>query len=256
MGLVQGQKVAITGGGSGIGLAIARRLYAEGAQIAICDVNADALESVSSELPGTLTTVCDVSQASDVGRFFALIEAEWSGLDALINNAGIAGPTGGVDEITPDEFETCLRIGLLGQFNCAHFAVPLIRKNGGGSIVGMSSVAGKYGYAYRTPYSATKFGVVGLCQSLAKELGPENIRVNAIQPGFVSGPRMEGVITDRARQEGVPVETMRESYLSKVSMRRMVTEDDVANTVAFLLSPAGANLSGQNIAVDGNVETL
>ena len=120
----------------------------------------------------------------------------------------------------------------------------------------MSSSAGKHGYAYRTPYSAAKFGVIGLTQSLAKELGPDNIRVNAVLPGIVEGPRMEKVIRDRADTAGTSYAEMKNDYLKNISMRRMVSPDDVAATVAFLISDAGANLSGQSLAVDGNVETL
>src|SRR5690606_4649552 len=133
---------------------------------------------------------------------------------------------------------------------------PAIRQAGGGSIINISSVAGRFGYAFRSPYSAAKFGVIGLTETLAKELGPDNIRVNAILPGIVEGPRIRGVIADRARQVGVSVEEMTEQYLSKISMRRMVTQEDVANMVAFLVSPMAANVSGQSIAVCGNVETL
>jgi NAD(P)-dependent dehydrogenase (short-subunit alcohol dehydrogenase family) len=123
-------------------------------------------------------------------------------------------------------------------------------------LVNMSSAAGKHGYAYRTPYSAAKFGVIGLTQSLAKELGPDNIRVNAVLPGIVEGPRMEGVIRARAEATGVDYESMQGEYLEKISLRRMVSPKDVAATVAFLISDAGANLSGQSLCVDGNVETL
>jgi NAD(P)-dependent dehydrogenase (short-subunit alcohol dehydrogenase family) len=134
--------------------------------------------------------------------------------------------------------------------------VPMLKAAGGGSIVGMSSAAGKHGYAYRTPYSSAKFGVIGLTESLAKELGPDNIRVNAILPGIVAGPRMEGVIRERAATQGISYDEMEADYLQKISLRRMVTMNDVAHTAAFLLSDAGANLSGQSLAVDGNVETL
>ena len=132
----------------------------------------------------------------------------------------------------------------------------MLKAAGGGSIVSMASAAAKHGYAYRTPYSSAKFGVIGLTQSLAKELGPDNIRVNAILPGIVEGPRMDGVIRDRAAATGVSFDEMRDVYLKNISMRRMVSPDDVAATAAFLISDAGANLSGQSLAVDGNVVTL
>lgn len=256
MGHLTGQIVAITGGGGGIGLSIAELLHGAGARLALCDTDGEALGRAEAALPGTLVQVTDVSDEDAVAAFFARIGAELGGLDALINNAGTAGPTGAVEDITPAEFRRCIEIGLVGQFTCAHHSVPMLKARGGGSIVGMSSVAGKYGYAYRTPYSAAKFGVIGLCQTLAKELGPHNIRVNAILPGIVEGPRMDGVIAARAKTEGVSFDEMRASYMAKVSLGRMVTQRDVAEMVAFLLSPAGANISGQSIAVDGNVETL
>ena len=253
---LEGQRVAITAGAGGIGLAIARVLHAQGAKVAVCDVDEAALARTSAELGGCLARVTDVSDPEAVAVFFDEIKGRLGGLDALINNAGIAGPTGAVEDISPDEWRRCVDVCLTGQFLCARAAVPMLKAAGGGSIVGMSSAAGKHGYAYRTPYSAAKFGVIGLTQSLAKELGPHNIRVNAILPGIVAGPRMEGVIRDRATATGVGYDAMEADYLQKISLRRMVTMEDVARTVAFLLSDAGANLSGQSLAVDGNVETL
>lgn len=251
-----GQRVVVTAGAGGIGLAIAQLLHANGAKLAICDVDSKALDAAQAELGGCLARVTDVSDESAVENFFAEVKSELGGLDALINNAGIAGPTGGVEDIAVAEWRRCLDICLTGQFICAHYAVPMLKTSGGGSIVCMSSAAGKHGYAYRTPYSSAKFGVIGLTQSLAKELGPDNVRVNAILPGIVAGPRMEGVIRDRAQTTGVSYDEMERDYLAKISLRRMVTMEDVAATVAFLLSDAGANLSGQSLAVDGNVETL
>ena len=251
-----GQRVVVTAGANGIGLEIARLLHSQGARLAICDVDKSALNAAQVELSGCLACVTDVSEEDAVQRFFADVKTELGGLDALINNAGIAGPTGGVEDITVAEWRRCIDICLSGQFICAHYAVPLLKASGGGSIVSMSSAAGKHGYAFRTPYSAAKFGVIGLTQSLAKELGPDNIRVNAILPGIVKGPRMEKVIRDRAQATGVSFNEMERDYLDKISLRRMVTMQDVAATAAFLLSDAGANLSGQSLAVDGNVETL
>jgi NAD(P)-dependent dehydrogenase (short-subunit alcohol dehydrogenase family) len=132
----------------------------------------------------------------------------------------------------------------------------MIRKAGGGAIVNISSAAGRFGYAFRTPYSSAKWGIIGFTQSLAKEIGPDNIRVNAILPGIVEGPRMTNVIRARAEQLGISYDEMESRYLEKVSLRRMVSPQDVADTVLFLLSPAGKNISGQSIGVDGNVEAL
>lgn len=253
---VAGQRVLVTAGAAGIGLAIASTLAGLGARVAVCDVSDDALVQASRQLPSLIACKADVSADADVAAMFALVKGQLGGLDALINNAGIAGPTGGVEEITPADWRRCIDICLTGQFLCAHHAVPLLKAAGGGSIVNMSSAAGRHGYAFRTPYSAAKFGVVGFTQSLAKELGPQRIRVNAILPGIVEGPRMDKVIADRAKQIGISHKEMEDRYLEKVSLRRMVSPYDVASMVAFLLSDAGANVSGQSLGVDGNVETL
>lgn len=253
---IAGQRVLITAGAGGIGLAIAERLLGHGARVFVCDVSDQALESFGQAYPQAGCIKADVASEADVDRLFAAAQESLGGLDALINNAGIAGPTGGVEEIDPAEWRRCIDIDLTGQFLCARRAVPLIKAAGGGSIVNMSSAAGKHGYAFRTPYSAAKFGVIGFTQSLAKELGPSNIRVNAILPGIVEGPRIEGVIRARAEQLGISYQEMEEKYLALVSLRRMVSPHDVAAMVAFLLSDAGRNLSGQSLGVDGNVETL
>jgi NAD(P)-dependent dehydrogenase (short-subunit alcohol dehydrogenase family) len=187
---------------------------------------------------------------------FAGLHAKLGGLDALINNAGIAGPTGAIEDIDPAEWRRCIDVDLTGQFLCARRAVPMLKATGGGSIINMSSAAGRHGYAYRTPYSSAKFGIIGFTQSLAKELGPANIRVNAILPGIIEGPRMERVIRDRAAQLDVSYGAMEKTYLERVSLRRMTSPHDVAAMIAFLLSDAGINISGQSIGVDGNVETL
>jgi len=253
---IEGQRVLITAGAGGIGLAIADVLISLGARVLVCDVADGALSSFAERHPGAGSVQADVSSEADVDRLFDAVSRTLGGLDALINNAGIAGPTGGVEEIAPSDWRRCLDVGLTGQFLCARRAVPMLKAAGGGSMINMSSAAGRHGYAYRTPYSAAKFGVIGFTQSLAKELGPSNIRVNAILPGIVEGPRMEGVIRSRAAQLGVSYADMETKYLERVSLRRMVSQRDVATMIAFLLSDAGANISGQSIGVDGNVETL
>lgn len=254
--LPEGLRVLVTAGASGIGRAIADLLVAKGARVHICDVSDDFLADYRAAHPDARPTKADVASDADVAGLFADVTASFGGLDVLINNAGVAGPTGGVEEIQPEEWRRTIDVCLTGQFLCAHHAVPMIKAAGGGAIVNLSSAAGRFGYAFRTPYSAAKWGVIGLTQSLAKELGPANIRVNAILPGIVEGPRMSGVIAARAKQTGVIYEAMEKTYLERVSLRRMVTAGDVAAAVAYLLSPAGRNISGQSIGVDGNVETL
>jgi NAD(P)-dependent dehydrogenase (short-subunit alcohol dehydrogenase family) len=254
--LAPGTRVLVTAGASGIGRAIADLLLAHGARAHICDVSDDFLADFAKAWPDAGRSKADVSSEADVARMFEDVRAKLGGLDVLVNNAGVAGPTGGVEEISPADWRRTIDVCLTGQFLCAHFAVPMLKAAGGGSIVNLSSAAGRFGYAYRTPYSAAKWGVIGFSQSLAKELGPANIRVNAILPGIVEGPRMSGVIAARAKQVGVSYAEMEKTYLDRVSLRRMVTAEDVAATVLFLVSEAGRNVSGQSIGVDGNVESL
>ncbi len=256
LALAPGRRILVTAGASGIGRAIADLLIEHGARLHVCDVSDEFLADFRAAHPRHGASRCDVSSDEDVARLFSEIGTTLGGLDALINNAGIAGPTGGVEDISPADWRRCIDICLTGQFLCTHHAVPMLKAAGEGAIVNLSSAAGRFGYAFRTPYSAAKWGVIGFTQSLAKELGPAGIRVNAILPGIVSGPRMEGVIRERAAQVGVSYADMEKEYLSRVSLRRMVGPADVAAMVLFLLSPAGRNISGQSLGVDGNVESL
>ena len=249
-------RVLVTAGASGIGRAIADLFLDQGAQVHICDVSDTFLADFRSTHPKAGCTKADVSSDSEVKHLFNEIEKSLGGLDILVNNAGIAGPTGGVDEISSEEWRRTLDICLTGQYLCAHHAAPMLKQAGGGAIINLSSAAGRFGYAFRSPYAAAKWGVIGFTQSLAKELGPENIRVNAILPGIVEGTRITGVIQARADQYGVSYAEMEKTYLDRVSMRRMVTAQDVATAALYLASPAGRNISGQSLGVDANVETL
>jgi NAD(P)-dependent dehydrogenase (short-subunit alcohol dehydrogenase family) len=253
---IKNQRVIITAGGSGIGRAIADLLIENGAKVHICDIVDDFLDKFAKDHPKAGVTKSDVSNESDVARLFSDASITLGGLDAMINNAGIAGPTKPVEDISLDEWKSCLDIGLTGQFLCTRLAVPLLKANGGGTIVNMSSVAGKHGFPGRSPYSAVKYGVIGITETWARELGPANIRVNAIQPGVVEGARIDAVIAARAKLYGKSVSEVEKGLLEHVSLRRMVTGQDIAETTMFLMSDAAKNISGQTIAVDGNVETL
>jgi len=255
-GGVEGQRVVVTAGASGIGRAIAEVLITAGARVYICDVDEGLLAAFAAAHPGAGAMRADVAVEDDVDRLFDAAAESLSGLDALVNNAGIAGPTAAVEDIAPADWRRCIDVDLTGPFLCSRRAVPLLKAAGGGAIINISSVAGKYGYPFRSPYASAKYGVIGLTETLAKELGPANIRVNAVLPGLVKGPRIEAVIHARARETGVTYEEAEAGYLRHVSLGRMVDAGDVAAMVAFLLSDAGRNVSGQSIAVDANVETL
>lgn len=254
-----GLRVLVTCGASGIGLVIAKAFVETGAKVHVCDASAEALDALRAVETNRAisSTLADVADEAAVARVFAELERTLGGLDVLVNNAGIAGPTGGIDTMDAAEWERTISINLNAQFYFARRAVPLLRAApDGGSIIALSSVAGRLGYAFRTPYSATKWAVVGLTKSLAIELGPHNIRVNAIQPGIVRGPRIQKVIAARAEQLGLSYEEMEAQYLEKISLRRMTTPEEVAATALFLCSPGGMGISGQAISVCGNVEVL
>jgi NAD(P)-dependent dehydrogenase (short-subunit alcohol dehydrogenase family) len=253
---VKGQRVVITAGASGIGRAIAETLIAAGARAHVCDVDQAALDAARKALPGLGATKADVAEPADVDRLFADAEKHLGGLDAVIANAGIAGPTAPIEAIEPKDWNRTIAVNLTGQYLTVRRAVPLLRKAGGGSVVLMSSAAGRFGYPLRSPYAASKWASVGLAETLAMELGPDKIRVNAICPGIVAGPRIDAVIAAKAQARGASFEAMRESYLGLTSLHTMVTAQDIAAQVLFLLSAAGARVSGQALSVDGNLESL
>ncbi|AVJ30069.1 SDR family oxidoreductase [Achromobacter spanius] len=253
---LKGARVLVTAGAQGIGLAIARRFLDLGADVHICDVDEGALKAAQESLPSLSVSLTNVADESQVLAMFDSLGGRWGALDVLVNNAGVSGPTSRLEDTTLDAWRNTLDVNLTGTFLCARSAVPLLRAAGGGAIVNISSVAGRLGFSLRSPYSARKFGLAGLTQTWAMELGPSNIRVNSVLPGVVSGDRVERIIAARAEAGGVSNEVMREQLVEKVSLRRMTRPEDVANQVVFLCSDQGAMISGQSISVCGNVEYL
>jgi len=256
MKLLDGQRALITGAGSGIGQVMAQHFEKAGARIWICDADTNNLEQSLKENPDWNGTPCDVSEENQVDQLFKEMSDSFGGLEILVNNAGIAGPTAPVEEIDPDEWRRSIGVNLNGAFYCTRLATPLLKNSPKASIINISSVAGRLGFARRLPYASTKWAMIGFTESLAKELGPSGIRVNALLPGIVEGPRIEGVFQARAKSEGVPYEEVRDRVLNNVSMKRMVSAGDVAEMAVFLCSEAGKNISGQSISVCGNVENL
>ncbi|MFN8494051.1 MAG: SDR family oxidoreductase [Caldilineaceae bacterium] len=251
-----GLRVIVTAAASGIGRVIVETLLQNGARVHICDIASERLAACQSALPSISVTQADVADPAQVDRLFDEAIAQLGGLDGLVNNAGIAGPTGPVEALTPADWERTIAVNLNSQFYCARRAAPLLKAAGGGSIVNLSSAAGLFGYPLRTPYAASKWAVVGFTKSLAMELGEFGIRVNAICPGPVEGPRIDGVIAARAQARGESFEAMRAAYQQQNSLHTFIQAQDIANLVLFLCSPAGRKISGQALAVDGNTESL
>ncbi len=253
---LKGKRVLVTAGAGGIGKVTATSFAGAGAKVFVCDVDKDSLHALAKENPAIGTTLADVADEAAVDRLFGEATKFLGGLDILINNAGIAGPTGPVETLSLADWERTLAINITGQFLCARRAVPLLRQSGGGSIVNLSSAAGRFGFARRTPYAASKWAVVGFTKSLAIELGPDKIRVNCIQPGAVDGPRIRRVIQAKADSLGVSYAEMEKKYVTQASLGRMVTEQDIANMILFVCSDLGQNVSGQALAVDADTQYL
>jgi NAD(P)-dependent dehydrogenase (short-subunit alcohol dehydrogenase family) len=249
-------RVLITGAARGIGLTMAKAFLSEGARVYITDISADALEESRSANDGLAGTVGDVASTDDVARVFDDVERELGGLDILVNNAGIAGPTAELQDVTLEDWQRTLDVNITGPYLCSKFAIPLLRRNSTGSIINIISSAGVFGYPLRSPYTASKWAMVGITKTLAMELGPHGIRVNAVAPGSVSGARIDGVIEREAEARDVDVEVVRESYLRQNSLRTFVSAQDVANLVLFACSDQGCFVSGQVLSVDGHTETL
>jgi NAD(P)-dependent dehydrogenase (short-subunit alcohol dehydrogenase family) len=249
-------RVMISAGAGGIGLAIARAFVREGARVGVCDVDAAALAALATTDASLHAVACDVSRRDEVARWFDAAQAHLGGLDCLVNNAGIAGPTGKVDAIDPDDWDRCIAVDLTGQFNCVRLAVPRLRESSNASIVNVSSLAGRLGFALRTPYAAAKWGVIGLMRSLAIELGPDNIRVNALLPGIVAGQRQQRVLAAKAQARGVSFEEVERSAFAGTSLEQYVTEEQLADYVVFLASRRAATVSGQAISVCGDTQML
>jgi NAD(P)-dependent dehydrogenase (short-subunit alcohol dehydrogenase family) len=251
-----GLRVLVTAGAAGIGRAIARTFSAHGARVHVCDVDERALSAFAAENPSIEATPADVASVAQVERLFEAVRRVLGGLDVLVNNAGISGPTARIEDIRPEDWERCIAVDLNGMFYCTRKAMPMIKAAGGGSIINLSSIAGRLAFPLRTPYSAAKWAVVGFTQSLAAEAGADGVRVNCIQPGIVEGERVERVIAAKAEGLGVSMDEVRRRMLEGVSLKSTVTAQDIAETALFLASDAGRHISGQAISVCGGVRYL
>ncbi|HEY7257671.1 MAG TPA: SDR family oxidoreductase [Gaiellales bacterium] len=247
-------RVAITAAAGGIGLAIARTFAAQGDDVHVCDVDAAAVAAASAE--GFAAAHVDVGDLAALDRWIDGVLDGLGGLDVLVNNAGIAGPTALVEDVAAEEWERCLAVGLTSHYRTCARVIPAMKAAHSGSIVNISSTAGQHGLGMRTPYAAAKWAVIGLTKSIAIELGPYGVRANAICPGSVDGERMRAVIEREAAARGASPEEVTREYVGGQSIARWVQPEEVADMCVFLASDAARMVTGQAIAVDGHTETF
>ena len=245
--------IAITAGASGIGRALAEAFAAQGATVHVCDAQEAAVDDLRRAHPAIRATCADVTSDADMERFFGDIG---DSLDVLINNAGIAGPTARCEAIEPDDWARTIDVNLNGAFRAARLAIPRLRRGTDPAIVMMSSNAGLFGCPLRSPYVASKWALIGLTKTLAMELGPEGITVNAICPASVEGPRIRGVIARDAAARGLSDDVVAAEYKRQSSMRQFIQPEEIVGMVTYLLSPLARNVSGQALALDGHTEGL
>jgi len=247
------QTAIVTGGGRGIGRTIALTLAREGANVLVCGRHREGLENTAQEIEQLgrrcSVVVADVSQESQVAAVVESTLQSFGRIDILVNNAGVVGPTAPATNVTRKEWDEVLAVNLTGAFLCAKAVIPHMIQRQSGRIINISSIAGKRAYALRSPYAASKWGMIGLSATLAQELGPHNIQVNAICPGPTAGERMRAVIAGRARELGRSETEVERLYVEGTALKRMVDPEHVAAMVLLLVSDEGSSITGEAIDV-------
>lgn len=250
------RRVLVTAGASGIGREIARAFATGGARVFVCDIDEAALEALRKELPGVATMRCDVSKRAEIEAMMRSALQSLGGLDVLVNNAGIAGPTAPIEQVPPEEWDHVVQVNLTAAFDVTRLAIPALKESPAGVVLVMSSAAGRFGYPNRIAYAATKWALVGFTKTLSMELGPFGIRANAILPGTVDGERIRRVFEGRAKLAGKNVDEVREASMLNQSVRALVDPRDIASLALFLASDAGKAISGQALAIDNDIQRL
>ena len=256
---LQNKKIIISAGASGIGWAITKVCLAKGAIVYLSDIDNKLINKIKKHPLNNkrlFSYKCDASNEFEVSDLFNKLNKKTKKIDALINNVGIAGPTGTIDKLSSDDWETTLKINVISHFYFSKLAIPMLKKNKGGSIINISSGAGIMGFPLRSPYAASKWAVIGMTKTLAMELGKFKIRVNAVCPGTIKGDRMVRVIRDKAKFLKVSKKKVEKEFISMASMNSWIYEDDIGTVCSFLISKDAQNISGQTIPVDGNATRL
>lgn len=248
------KRVVITAGGSGIGHAIAKCFQAQGDQVFICDISEEAIADVTGSNPHIQGVVADVGDPKDVEAFIKTAVEKMGGVDVLVNNAGIGGPRAPVEDIEYDDWDVTIRVNLSGMFYCIKQVAPLMIAQREGSIINISTASTRTGLPYRLPYVASKEGVNGITRTVARELGPHNVRCNAILPGTVEGARGDRIIAGVAADRGISLKEAKAENLRYISMRSGVDPAEIGDMACFLASDKARHVSGQFIGVCGNME--
>tara|TARA_B100000029_G_scaffold325656_1_gene318166 strand:- start:387 stop:1172 length:786 start_codon:yes stop_codon:yes gene_type:complete len=253
------KKIIISAGASGIGWATAKICLSKGAIVYLCDIDEKSLNKVKKHPlinRRLFSYLCDASDEYDVSNFFNEISKKTKKVDALINNVGVAGPTGTIDKLNSDDWEQTLKTNVISHFYFTKLVIPMLKKNKGGSIINISSGAGIMGFPLRSPYAASKWAIIGVTKTLAIELGKYKIRVNAICPGTIKGDRMIRVIRDKAKFLKISKRKVEKEFVSMASMNCWIYEEDIGKMCSFLISSDGERISGQTIPIDGNAIRL
>ena len=252
---LEGLRVVVTAAAAGIGRATARMFADHGANVWVCDVDAPALADVCrhERIDGH---VADVGDTDSIDRFMTEALTALGGIDVLVNNAGIAGPGGHIEDLDPTEVTRTMDVNVTSMFRTSRHAIPAMKQARSGLIVNISSTAGYLGFPYRSPYAAAKWAVIGFTKTMAMELGEFGVRANVICPGSITGERMDHVIELESLASGRTADDIRAGFAAQVSMRTFIDPDEIAQTICFLASPLGLKISGQVLSVDGHTETL
>lgn len=251
--ILKNKKIVISAGASGIGWATAKVLDQRGAKVFVCDIDEGRVKTINSDKKNKIKAfACNAHEEKEVINFFKEIKKITTTLDCLINNVGIAGPTGSIEKLNYKDWDKTLKTNIIGHFLFTKCAIPMLKKNKGGSIINISSTAGVFGFPLRSPYAASKAANISFTKTAAMELGKYKIRVNSILPGVIRGIRMQKVIDAKAKYLGVSKQSIEKEFISMASMNCWIEEEDIGKLCSFLISDDGNKISGQSIAVDGN----
>ena len=254
---LEGRTVIVTGAGRGIGRAIALRCAAEGAALALAGRSVNELEDVARQIRvsgGTAMVVTtDVRDHRSTDAMAARVEAEHGRVDVLIANSGVGGPTAPLWEVSLEDWEETYAVNVRGTFLCCRAVLSGMVRRGSGGIVVIGSMSGKRPMANRAPYTSSKTALIGLVRTLAMEAGPRGVRVNLVSPGPVAGPRLERMLEANGRLTGRPVEELREGFVGKAPLRRLVEAEDVAAAVVFLAGDESRGITGEDLNVSAGI---